>query len=176
MAYATGVFWRYEASAANASQPAALTLDQISRYDGTSQTVILSENRDTRPRDPKANSGGWYSDATGDIAFGIPVAGQRVGTRCEVALCDQPDGVGTAGGESAALTLAQNHSSAAAINSSDGAGRPRLSSSHPGIVNMAFADGSCKVISERIALDVYVRLLSPGGNRHGQKWLSSSDF
>jgi prepilin-type N-terminal cleavage/methylation domain-containing protein/prepilin-type processing-associated H-X9-DG protein len=176
VAYATGVFWRYGASAANASRPTAMTLDFISRHDGTSQTVILSENRDTRPRDPKANSGGWYSDATGDIAFGIPVAGQRVGTRFEAAWCDQPDGVGTAGGESAALTLAQNLSSAAAINSPDGSGRPRPSSNHPGIVNMAFADGSCKVISERISLDVYVRLLSPGGNRHGQKWLSSSDF
>lgn len=176
VAYATGVFWRYEASSANASLPAALTLDQISRHDGTSQTVMLSENRDTRPRDPKSNTGGWYSDATGDIAFGIPVTGQRVGTRFQVALSGQPDGVGTGGVESVALTLARELNSAAAINSPEGAGRPRPSSNPPGIVNMAFADGSFKVISERIAMDVYVRLLSPGGNRHGQKMLSSSDF
>lgn len=176
VAYTTGVFWRYAASATNASQPEVMTLGYISRHDGTSQTVILSENRETPPRDPAANTGGWYSDATGDIAFGIPVAGQRVGTRFEVALCDQPDGVGTTGDESAALTLAHELNSAAAINSPIGAGRPRPSSSHPGIVNMAFADGSCKVISERIALDVYMRMLSPAGNRHGQELLSSSDF
>lgn len=176
VAYATGVFWRYAASATNASLPEVMTLNYISRHDGTSQTVMLSENRDTRPRDPTANTGGWYSDATGDIAFGIPLAGQRVGTRFEVALCDQPDGVGTTGDESVALTLARELNSAAAINSPKGAGRPRPSSSHPGIVNMAFADGSCKVISERIALDVYVRMLSPAGHRRGQDLLSSSDF
>jgi prepilin-type N-terminal cleavage/methylation domain-containing protein len=176
VAYATGVFWRYGASGANASQPEVMTLNYISQHDGTSQTVILSENRDTRPRDPTANTGGWYSDATDDIAFSIPVAAQRIGTRLEVALCDQPDGVGTAGDESAALALVQELNSAAAINSPNGAGRPRPSSSHPGIVNMAFADGSCKVISERIALDVYVRMLSPAGNRRGQELLRSSDF
>ena len=43
-------------------------------------------------------------------------------------------------------------------------------------VNMAFADGSCKVVSDQIAPSVYARLLSPMGGRYGQTELSDSDF
>ena len=176
VAYSTGVFWRLRSPAPEGS-PHAPTLDFISKHDGTSQTVLLSENCDTRPRDPAANTGGWYSDATIDMAFGIPVDGRRVDSRFEVALGDQSMGVGTAGDESNALSLGKpSVRPDAGINSSRGKGRPRPTSNHPGVVNMAFADGSCKVISEKISLDVYARLLSPAGNRHGQLTLSSSEF
>ncbi len=74
------------------------TLDEISRADGSSQTILLSENLNTRSFDPATHTGGWISDATGDIAFGITLAGHGSGDWFRVADRETPGGVGVVGG------------------------------------------------------------------------------
>ena len=183
LAYSTGVFWRVPVGTqTEKGVPAPLALDQISAADGTSQTILLAENLHTRSYDPQSGTGGWISNATGDIAFGIAVPGTREGAAFRVALSDTAGGLGVAGGAlETALTLSKepvppnsriNSNLKDAVN-----GRaPRPSSNHMGAVNMAFADGSCKVVSDQIAPSVYARLLSPMGGRYGQTELSDSDF
>lgn len=181
LAVATGVFWR---APLVKSEPGQMprTFDEISLGDGTSQTVLLSENLQTRSYDPKTHTGGWISDATGDVAFGIAVAGYESGDMFRVAACDTPGGVGVAGGSiGMGLQLSEDAVPAECrINGNKHAAKsgasPRPSSNHPGVVNMAFADGSCKVISERLDPSVYARMLSPMGSQYGQLPVSSSDF
>ena len=183
LAYATGVFWRVPVGAMTEKGfPAPINFDQISAADGTSQTILLAENLNTRSYEPESRTGGWISNATGDIAFGIAVPGTRDGAAFRVALSDTAGGLGVTGGsQKTALSLSQdpvppycriNANLTGAVNGRS----PRPSSKHPGGVNMAFADGSCKTISEQIAPGVYARLLSPMGGRYGQKELSDSDF
>lgn len=181
LAVASGVFWREPASNAGLFQ-SPRTLDEISRADGSSQTILLSENLNTRSFDPATHTGGWISDATGDIAFGITLAGHESGGQFRVADKETPGGVGVVGGPiETGLQLSEQPVSAECrinanrSNAKDGAS-PRPSSGHPGVVNMAFADGSCKVIFEGIDPTVYARLLTPAGSLHGQLPISSSDF
>ncbi len=183
LAYATGVFWHVPVGTpTDKKTPTPINLDQIAAHDGTSQTILLAENLHTRSYDPQSRTGGWISNATGDIAFGIAVPGTRDGTAFRVALSDTAGGLGLAGGvKETALALSKepvpphcriNANLKDAVN-----GRaPRPSSNHRGVVNMAFADGSCKTISEQIDPSVYARLLSPMGGRYGQTELSDNDF
>lgn len=181
LAVASGVFWRGPLLKPD-TLLAPRTLDEISRADGSSQTILLSENLNTRSFDPATHTGGWISDVTGDIAFGIAVAGRESGGRFQVADRETPGGLGVAGGPiETGLQLSDLPVSAdCRINANradaqDGAS-PRPSSGHPGAVNMAFADGSCKVIFEGIDPTVYARLLTPAGSLYGQVSVSSSDF
>ncbi len=183
LAYSTGVFWHVPVrTPTDKKAPTPINLDQISAHDGTSQTILLAENLHTRSYDPASGTGGWISNATGDIAFGIAVPGTRDGTAFRVALSDTAGGLGVAGGaKETALALSQDpvpphcRINANLKNAVNGRS-PRPSSNHPGVVNMAFADGSCKVISDQIAPGVYARLLSPIGGRYGQTELSDNDF
>ncbi len=182
-AYCSGVFWSVPVGTAKTdATPHPLSLDQISTYDGTSQTVLLTENLQTRSYDPQTGTGGWISNELGDIAFGIAVPGTRVEDGFQVASSDIPGGLGVAGGGLAtALTLShtpvppQCRINANLTAVADGRS-PRPSSLHPHCVNMAFADGSCKVISDQIDASVYARLLSPRGGARGQKVLGDADF
>ena len=183
LAYSTGLFWRVPVGTMiEMGTPAPLTLDQVSAADGTSQTVLFTENLNTRSYNPPSGTGGWISNATGDLAFGISVPGTRDGTAFRVALSDSAGGLGEAGGAKAtSLTLSKdpvppncqiNANGKDAVNGRS----PRPSSNHPGIVNMAFADGACRSISDLIEPSVYARLLSPMGGRHGQYVFSVDDY
>lgn len=186
IARAMGVFRAIEPKVEGGiAPPGRLTLDEISMWDGTSQTVLLTENLNTRIYDSDSQGvGGWISSATGDIAFGIrvPMSSEVGRTAWLVPLNETPGGVGIAGGDKA-QALAPGREPVpveSRINSSwktvrDG-DAPRPSSNHPGCVNMAFADGSCKVVSEQIDGIVYARLLTPMGSQYGHGVLSDSDF
>lgn len=184
-AASTGVFWREYAPAT--ATPVSVnggqvnTLDRISSADGTSQTVLLSENINTRNFVAGSVVGGWVSPFTQEIAFGVAVTNT---TGFVLADAGTAGGVGGASGSTKATSLVLAGDpivvDACKINqnildATDGRSA-RPGSLHPGAVNMAFADGSCKVINQSIAEDVYCRLLTPMGNRHGQNILSSSDF
>lgn len=181
LAVESGVFWRGPLLKPD-TLLAPRTLDEISRADGSSQTILLSQNLNTRSFDPATHTGGWISDATGDIAFGITLAGHESGGQFRVADKETPGGVGVVGGPieiglqlSELPVSAECRINANRSNAKDGAS-PRPSSGHPGAVNMAFADGSCKVIFEGIDPTVYARLLTPAGSLYGQVSVSSSDF
>jgi len=175
----SGVFSRQ-----NNNQGYTLNLDQISSADGTSQTVLLAENTNIVAYSP-GNFGGWASAATGNNSVGLAVA-DAAGVISDNATAQ---GLGRASGTSKqyGLELSSVPIAAAVVGTtqcrindnlagaSDGVS-PRPSSLHPGAVNMAFCDGSCKVISSSIEESVYARLLTPMGGRFGQNVLSDSDF
>ena len=179
---ASGVFSRQALN-----QGFASNLDQISAADGTSQTVLLAENTNIRKFVPTAtgNLGGWGSPFTGDNAIGLEVA-DTAGVIAPATSNYGLGGTNPSGKETGLVLSAIVIPSAtvgvttSAINSNlSGAiegGSPRPSSLHPGAVNMAFADGSCKVISSSIDNTVYARLLTPMGGRFGQNVLSDNDF
>jgi len=187
VAASSGVFWREVNNGGQVS-----TLDRISSADGTSQTVLLSENINTRNYVIGSGvPGGWVSPYQGENSFGIAIAATTAAGTSTVSDYNTPGGIGIDSGASGAskargLILNANaiadtgNGPACKINANlqtagDGAS-PRPASLHPGVVNMAFADGSCKVISQNIDESVYCRLLTPIGNRHGQDILSSSSF
>ena len=53
---------------------------------------------------------------------------------------------------------------------------PVPSSLHPGTIIVAFSDTKVKPINDNINQQVYVRLITSGGARHGQAAVSESDF
>ncbi len=169
---ATGVFWREKGSAGYASN-----LDQISAADGTSQTVLLAENSNIA-RYAGNGVGGWASAFTANVAIGTYLPTSATGL---VTTSAGVNGVGGTGKVNALqLTGSDQLDDRCKINNNlngatDGA-TPRPSALHPGVVNMAFADGSCKVISQGIDESVYARLLTPMGGRFGQNVLSENDF
>ena len=187
--HATGAFWPSDSpDSGSALNPSGLrtTGDGISRGDGTTQTLLLSENLNTRPYNTTTNQGGWTSDMVGDIAFTVAVSGSA-----GVANDNSTNGgVGSSGGgETRALIIgdpldldnsggeglrdsAINANLGTAVNGTS----PRPSSLHPNIVNVMYADGHGGTLNQNIDASVYVRLVSQNGNRFGQGILSDSDF
>lgn len=192
--FGTGVFW-YSASPnvgyvnvdpTPSSPPQQMTLDYMTRGDGTSQTILFSENLDTRNFTSGNSQGGWSSDKVGDIAFALRISGSgNVPDDNGV-----PGGVGVAGTSANPLkgtALQLNNSvfpdavlGASRINANLGtatAGQsPRPSSLHPNVVNVIMGDGSGRTIAQNIDSGVYANLVSSNGNRFGQDILSSTDY
>lgn len=165
----------------------SMSLDFISRGDGSTQTILISENLDTRQFDTTSVAGGWSSDLTGDIAFGIRVAGSG----STVSDNTSAGGYGPTGGSNGdlannALVASQPDVFISGVNDvckinknlgiATPGGSPRPSSLHPNIVNVSFADGSSKTLNQGIDDTVYMRLITSNGNRHGQQILSSTDY
>ncbi len=179
---AASLFWRVPTGDADAPPARRSNLDYVSAADGTSSTVILSENLHTRSYNPQTRTGGWISTATGDIAFGIAVPVTRNGPHCRVPLSTTTGGLGSVdGGLPKALIFSEtpvppecrlNANLRTAISGQS----PRPSSAHPGVVNIAFADGSCRVVAEKLDPSIYARLLTPGGGTHGQMPILELDF
>ena len=136
---ATGVFWRQHSATFRSS------LDFIGNGDGQSNTIMLAEN---------LNAGKWNSFELLDIAF---VAGiERMRFR------QSPDSKAVLGLKSADL-------GPFGIQAGRVPGRsPSPSSNHDGVVMMGFADGSAKQISTKIDPLIYLRLMTPDGQRFGQ--------
>jgi len=177
MTMSTGVFWRQGTDVNTGLNPTPLkmTIDRV--RDGTSQTVMISEN---------LNNGGWlpptvsdstptyYGPATGHVGFGIRVtAAAGVPSYALGSNSTNPD----IGSDGYSMTTAEQVSriNNNLLNATSGAA-PRPSSLHPQIVNTIFCDGSGRVLSQSINDSVYARLLSSNGNVYGQKILSGNDY
>lgn len=153
-------------------------LDQISAADGTSQTILFAEN---------TNIQGWAYTTTGNVGFGLALA--SVGG--VVSNSGTAQGLGVTGTAPAPLKASALVLNATVITddpvgtdgklndnlngATDGAS-PRPSSMHPGVVNMAFCDGSCKAINAAIDTTVYAGMITPAGGRHGQNVLDQGSF
>ncbi|MEK6257585.1 MAG: DUF1559 domain-containing protein [Planctomycetota bacterium] len=162
VAAATGVFWRK-------SEVFQSSLDYVGVGDGTTNTLMLSEN---------LQAGNWWDTDTTRIAFGIPIetVGVRVpfgrGTFFESV--ERPLNMQFDGG-----TLSTVSPLGWRINSELKAAtgtRPRPSSNHERGVNVIFCDGSGRFINDRIDPHVYVKLLTPNGVRYGEGELKQSEF
>ncbi len=188
--FATGVFWR-EANGSRTPKP--MKLGFLSRGDGLSNTLALSENLNTRPY-LGPGIGGWTSESTADLAFLLSVA--QTGEAAFASISQEIDGIGkdVTGGRASGLALQDGShtftfttdgdpllsTSASRINANlrlapDGRS-PRPSSQHPGVVNVVFCDGHSRAISERIDDVVYANLLSSNGGRYGQNILEGNSF
>lgn len=125
-----------------------MTLDQIK--DGTSQTLLLSEN---------LQAGNWYDITTGHIAFVAPI--ETGGTTAAPTLTAVPEEY-------------RINDDFASANSGQ---RPRPSSFHTQVVNVIFADGAGRNLSQNIDQSVYRRLISSNGMaRFGEAPLDGNSY
>jgi prepilin-type N-terminal cleavage/methylation domain-containing protein/prepilin-type processing-associated H-X9-DG protein len=181
--FATGLFWREQnEQGTSIKPPRPMRLDYVSRGDGQSNTLMLSENINTRNYIPSAGrvagQGGWISEKTGDIAFVVRIADDLKGTFND----SDHGGVGVAGvwRDQGLVLAADLELGAAAINASltsaqDGLA-PRPSSFHPGLVNAAFADGHTQPVNQHIDGHTYARLVTPNGGDFGQAVVGNDEF
>lgn len=137
---ATGVFWpKREGDTFRSS------LDYISTGDGLTNTFLFTES---------LNAGKWNSAKTLDIAFVVGL--------------DRIDFVNP-GSDSACLRIASTD-----LGPFGPAGgniprhTPSPSSNHLGVSIYGFADGSARQIADTIDPIVYLRLMTPNGERYGQ--------
>jgi hypothetical protein len=162
IANATGVFWpRNLSSDGQFVDRFRMTLDYISAGDGESNTLLFAENLQAR---------NWHRvDAMHDLAFGVPVVAER----------DFPEELKSrrlAFGLGLEKLLRAKH----ALPNEDPKAKPgtvpRPGSKHLGSCIYGFADGSAKQISDGIDWSVYVRLITPNGQRYGQSVPGSEDY
>lgn len=181
---ATGVFFQPDTavqSGARVVMDQRASLDAISRGDGLTQTLLLSEN---------IQAWKWISPYMPDIGFGFAMG--RDGTWINPADEGSPNGFGPTLGSAARTaetvlrfdpaTLrfdATADTDDCGINSNLQANdrdAPRPSSGHPGIVNVMYADGHGGTLTDRVDVTAYVRLLSSNGVKYGQAILEDADF
>ena len=164
IAHATGVFWPHPSDRpANVEYVDSfrMTLDYIAAGDGQSNTLVFAENLQAR---------NWHrADEMHDLAFGVPVVAER----------DFPEELKNrrlAFGLGLEKLLRAKH----ALPNEDPKAKPgtvpRPSSVHLGCCMYGFADGSAKQISDDIDWSVYVKLITPNGQRFGQSIKGLENF
>lgn len=123
-------------------------------YDGTSNTIMLGENINAGSR-PAAAKPSWADPQVASNGLVLPISARKVGPNSHA-----KDG--------SLSPLIVRKPFDPAINQSANAGEgkaPFMNSNHPGIVVVAFVDGSASTLSEDIDMSVYARLLTPAGTR-----------
>ncbi len=178
IAYATGVFWRPTGSGFR------MTLDYVEQGDGQSNTILFAENVNAGlTSDPDF---GFRSMESPAIGFGV-IAEDGTTSQLldssggQVDLVDASSGGAldlvansiVAVGENASTPPVSGHPNAGSFTA---AFRARPSSNHNDIVHVAFCDGRAKGISEGINDQVYLRLITPNGQRNGQDIVNPSSF
>jgi len=186
IAYATGAFWQSVATAggpSTLSDSFRMSLDYISQGDGTTNTILLSENLTAGVAVPStANPGinGWAAFDVARVAFGIPVSATSplgYGSAPSTAQALDRSG-GTLPATFGTTTVAPTNRTGW-INSNSqvtSAYQPRPSSNHAGSINIGMADGSCRSLNENVDQWLYARLLTPDGRRYGQAIVSQDEF
>lgn len=192
---ATGVFWRQDtpttqaqvtAGNMSALNPTTLRMSLDKMRDGTSQTIMLSENISNGgwlPTSQVTGSGSstvYLGAATGDVGFGICITDTTAGTPNYVLDQATAGGIGQAGFSLSSTIISGTISEQSSrinnnLTATSGTA-PRPSSLHPALVNVIFCDGSGRTVSQSIGDGVYARLLSPNGNVYNQAILSGSDY
>jgi len=180
ISYATGVFWRAGANDAGidnlhgVNDTFRMTMNFIGRGDGTSQTIMFSENQ---------NAQNWQSQNTGDIAFGLRVLVDAMDPPApDITELDGMIGTGGVASPDTPLLVADDFNpSESRINDTTLTAQgtaPRPSSAHPGVVNIFFCGGNGRAVSADISATVYARLLTPAGTTQfgGQNVLSDASF
>lgn len=174
LAGASGIFMPEVVDTSNAgvSKRSAVTLDAISSADGTNETILVTEN---------TQAGRWTSANIKDYSVLVPLSGttgtidaatptQTVQTTLNLALKfvngftlnmpNSPDGSAKINGNLGGATEGQS---------------PRPSSLHPGSVNVIFAGGNGRALSQDMDVRVYAEIYSWDGKKYGQLTISD-DF
>ena len=149
------------------------SLDYISSGDGQTNTVIFAENAQAQDWHRAVLPGTPGTPTSmANLAFGVPVVVQT-----DMGLTNGTPNGGlslTDLGTGAQLTTLQGTMNTANANPGDNiiAPRgtlPRPSSFHLGTSIYGFADGGTRQIADNIDFRVYAKLLSPNGQRFGQR-------
>ena len=134
----------------------------ITRGDGVSHTLLLSENVD---------AGNW-TDTTEAKAAMIWNGAGTVNTNTDPPNVSPPDdnmrinrGIGMSELESGSVHSAANQDHSSSNSNSQTTTFARPSSYHPGAVNVAFSDGRVRALSDQIDYYVYCMLMSTNGQR-----------
>jgi len=161
-------------------------IDQVSRSDGSTATLLFTENiqADRWSGLLPSVSGTSISFAIGGMSFGMPV--QSTATVPYVvtdAATSAAAGVGAAG-KAFALQLAPGFVGDVAVRdgrinknlqANEGVA-PRPSSMHPNGVNAMFVGGNGKFLAQTLDTVLYSQLLSWDGSRKGQQIINDTDF
>lgn len=151
-----------------------MTFDRIGSRDGLGQTIMLGENLNAR------NWNQLTSNYANLAPTATPTAPQILGT----AMMDTAFIVIATEGGYTVTTEDRNLGGSVALNLSRpnknrGLNRgysPFPSSLHPGVTVFAFCDGRVKPVADNIDQAVYVKLVTSGGTRHGQRPISDGDY
>jgi len=187
----TGVFWRDLRSLGapynSDGGQFRMTLDRISLRDGLGQTLLILENHNARnwgmsinglPNGAGTSYGSLGSNASFSTAldvgvsiFAIPGAGTP-GASSDIAKL---------GGGSLQIVnaAALSPNPISKINQNKGFSQgnsPFASSTHPGIVTVAFCDGRARSLSDSMSFAVYAGLFTPGGSRRGQVAVGDNQY
>ena len=153
--------WSLDVTDPNVPCRTKITLDNISAMDGTSHTVLLSENED---------AGRWIFPQ-GNIHYDVPCVcnGHAERIEAEFGFCypdkfdntvDYEIPVYDAADSTLPLFINEGRRSAGHVPTSAQTARP--SSAHPGVVNVAFVDGSVRSLKDDMDKTLFVRLCRPG--------------
>jgi prepilin-type N-terminal cleavage/methylation domain-containing protein len=180
----TGVFWRNLSGWGNtASFPSPvipynfdqfrMTLDRISLRDGLGQTLMILENHNARNW---GGSNGGYSFSTA----GAYTANFSSVLDCGVVINATPT-TGDLTWNVGPLSIANQSSGApvSRINANKGLTpgfSPFASSTHPGIITVAFCDSRAKTLNETMSFAVYACLFTTGGSRRGQTVIGDNQY
>jgi prepilin-type N-terminal cleavage/methylation domain-containing protein/prepilin-type processing-associated H-X9-DG protein len=163
----TGVFFR-----PNSTYTASL--DSLSVGDGSSSTILLSEN---------LQAGLWYASRDSLVSFGS-ANNLGFGIRIPTGNNGRPvtgifNGIGSLQTIRAGVTDTTLLPDQWAVNRNLGAPvgtAPRPSSNHAGGVNTVFGDGSAKFINEQIDKEVYFKLLTSNGVTYFEQTLNQASY
>lgn len=147
----SGVMWRTVVD----RQPASSNPREVSNrshgpgnvYDGLSNTILVTENINA------GNKQLWGDPDPRNCAFVFPINPSTSGYDATTYYATAP------------LDPAHPYGVINGARSGPEGERPFPNSNHFDSVNMVFCDGSTRTISEGIDLNVYVRLMSPGGDQ-----------
>ncbi|MCA9092127.1 MAG: DUF1559 domain-containing protein [Planctomycetaceae bacterium] len=128
------------------------SLDQVSAGDGTTQTLLISEN---------LQSGRLTSILPERLSFVVGVS-----TAATTGLLQ----LSAVSGSELLQTTPVNIHDSFRINANLSSKRvqPRPSSGHPGTVNAVFCDGHAQSLNESMSADIYSSLFTPQGGRFGE--------
>ena len=165
VALASGVFQRdltgYVTTGGAAATSTAMSLDYVGVGDGTTNTLMLSEN---------LQAGDWWDTSASRLGFGI-----------QVPVTSDAPSYGSWSASNPLQTDAWSNFTSLPDpwflnrNLSFSAGQaPRPSSQHAGGVNVIFCDGSGRFLSENMDKHVYAKLVSSNGVTYGEQTLNSS--
>ncbi|MEI8379866.1 MAG: DUF1559 domain-containing protein [Planctomycetota bacterium] len=148
---ATGVIW---------PQGYTSSLEYVSTGDGTSTTLLLTEN---------LQAGNWYGYYTQGLGFGIQMP---------ATITSAYGNAGGTGSNQLAITAAASPD-AWFINRNLSAGQntaPRPSSQHAGGVNVIMCDGAGKFLNESMDKTVFTKLTTSNGVAYGEQALDQSTY
>jgi len=147
----------------------ASSLDYISAGDGQTNTILFAENVQAMRWD--------RADSFSHLAFAVPVIPGTdtvtVAVPTDLSAALQP--VGSVWGQDPG-TIEDNFALPGQNFIGAPGDHPRPSSNHLGISIYGFADGAARQVADSIFWRVYVRLVSPNGQRFGQTVQGLEDY